>query len=72
MHSQLSNQIRYLLWTLPLAGILFVIGILMRGPSIDPATAPDQFARAATAAGAKTAWLLPPSASSIYRASQKS
>jgi hypothetical protein len=58
MHTHLSNYVRIVLWTLPLAGLLFAIGILMRGPSIDPAAAPDRFAQAVTAANATTAWLL--------------
>jgi hypothetical protein len=58
MYSHFSNHVRFVLWALPIAGLLFVAGIVLRGPSLDPARLPDQFAQAATAAGATTGWLL--------------
>lgn len=58
MQAHISNRVRLFLWALPLAGLLFTIGIILRGPSLDPSLEPDRFAQAAVAAGAATAWLI--------------
>lgn len=57
MQTHISNRVRFFLWALPLAGLLFIIGIILRGPSLDPSLDPDRFAQAAAAAPAATAWL---------------
>lgn len=57
MRVHISSRIRLFLWALPLAGLLFTIGIILRGPSLDPSLDPDRFAQAAVAAPAAMAWL---------------
>jgi hypothetical protein len=54
----LTASIRYELLALPTAGLLFTVGILLRGPSLDPARGPERFARAITAPAAPLAWFL--------------
>ena len=43
------NRVRIGILTLPLAGFLYIIFLLLRGPLIDPLTDPEGFARAASA-----------------------
>lgn len=57
MQAHLSHRVRFFLWALPLAGLLFIVGIILRGPSLDPSLEPDRFAQAAVAAPAAAAWL---------------
>jgi hypothetical protein len=57
MQLPLRPRVRFVLLALPLAGVLFITGILGRGPSLDPSVDPDAFARSSVAAWASGAWL---------------
>jgi hypothetical protein len=48
---------RRLLLLLPIGGALILLGVLLRGPSLDPSAGPADYARAITAAFAPTGWL---------------
>src|SRR3712207_74935 len=57
MQKQRVSHASLLVWALPLGGLLFVAGILGRGPSLDPSVDATRFAQAATAPSAAWAWL---------------
>jgi Ca2+/Na+ antiporter len=58
METQVSNHVRWAGFALPLAGLLALIGLVLRAPLFDALVDPANFIQAASAASFTTAWTL--------------
>jgi hypothetical protein len=57
MQPPMTRRVRFVLFALPLAGLLFSAGIVGRGPSLEPSVDPAAFASSSVEAWASGAWL---------------